>query len=396
LTDLFEKCSMGLLDRVREIENAGLYPYFKPIESGADTNVIVEGKKVIMIGSNNYLGFTQDPRVKKAAVDAIEKFGTGCTGSRFLNGTLSIHVELEEKLAEFMNMDAALVFSTGFQTNQGFLSTIVSRNDLVIGDAENHASIVDGTRLAFGKSLKYRHSDMADLERVLKTNVKNQGTLIVSDGVFSMGGDLVKLPELVKIAEKYNARVMMDEAHGLGVMGKNGRGCAEHFGLEDKVDVVMGTFSKSFASIGGFIAGPKDVIEYVKHEARALIFSASPPPAAVATVIACLDIMKSEPERRERLWEVTDKMRKGYNELGFNTGHSETPIIPILIGEDEATFLVWRELYNMGVFCNATISPAVPKGQGLLRTSYMATHTDEEMNKVLDIFEKVGKKLGII
>lgn len=396
MADLFGKCSTGLLDRVREVTEMGLYPYFKAIESGADTRVIIDGHELIMIGSNNYLGLTQDERVKKAAIAAIEKFGTGCTGSRFLNGTLSLHEELEERLADFMKKESVLLFSTGFQTNQGFISTIIGRKDFVIGDAENHASIVEGTRLAFGKALKYRHNDMEDLDRVLEHHLNGRGALVISDGVFSMGGDIVNLPDMVKVAEKHDVRVMIDDAHSVGVLGEHGRGTAEHFGLEDKVDVVMGTFSKSFASIGGFIAGPADVINYVKHEARALIFSASPPPSAVATVLACLDILEKEPERRDRLWEITHKMKKSFDEMGFNTAKSQTPIIPIIIGEDEKAFAVWRALYDAGVFVNASISPAVPPGWALLRTSYMATHTKEEMDQVLGIFEKVGKQFELI
>ena len=349
-----------------------------------------------MIGSNNYLGLTQDERVKNAAKKAIDKFGSGCTGSRFLNGTLSIHEELEERLAQFMEMEAALVFSTGFQTNQGTISTLVGRSDLVVGDAENHASIVDGTRLAFGRSLKYRHNDMKDLDEVLSRNGVSGGALIVTDGVFSMGGDIADLPSIITIAKKHGARLMVDDAHSVGVLGKRGSGTAEHFGVIDQVDLVMGTFSKSFASLGGFIAGSQDVIRHIKHNARALIFSASPPPAAVATVLACLDILEKEPERLEKLWENFHKMKKGYTELGFNTGNSETPIIPIIIGEDQKTFEFWRLLNEHGVVCNPVVSPAVPPNMSLLRTSYMATHTDEELDKVLDTFETVGKQFGII
>lgn len=397
MVDLFQKCSEGTSARAKQAIEEGWYPYFNAIESGADTEVIINGKKMIMIGSNNYLGLTQDERVKKAAIKAIEKFGSGCTGSRFLNGTLSLHEELEDRLAEFMQAEAALVFSTGFQTNQGTISTLVGRKDLVVGDSENHASIVDGTRLAFGKALKYRHNDMNDLEKILKLNQpKDGGILVISDGVFSMGGDIVKLPELVKASKKYNARIMIDDAHSIGVLGKNGRGTAEHFDLEEEVDLTMGTFSKSFASIGGFISGKKDVIHHIKHTSRALIFSASPPPAAVATVIAALDILQKEPERREKLWHNYQKMKTGFTQLGFNTGQSQTPIIPIIIGKDETTFGFWKLLFENGIFSNPVISPAVPPGMSLLRTSYMATHTDEELDKVLNIFEKLGKKFGII
>lgn len=397
MADLFDKCSKGTSARAREAIEQGWYPYFKAIDSGADTEVYIKGHKLIMIGSNNYLGLTQDPRVKKAAIDAIERFGSGCTGSRFLNGTLALHEELETRLAEFMKTEAVLIFSTGFTTNQGTISALVGRKDLVVGDNENHASIVDGTRLAFGKALKYRHNDMNDLDRVLSNNKKaDQGALIVTDGVFSMGGDIVDLPNLVKTAKKHGARVMVDDAHSLGVLGAHGRGTAEHFGVDDQVDLIMGTFSKSFASIGGFIAGPEDVVHYIKHTSRALIFQASPPPAAVASVLAALDILIKEPERREKLWHNVRKMKEGFQQLGFNTGKSETPIIPIIIGEDEKTFGFWKMLYESGVFANPVISPAVPPGMSLIRTSYMATHTDEELDKVLGIFEKLGKQFGIV
>lgn len=396
MADLFDKCKGGF-ERAKQAQEEGWYPYFKAIQSGADTEVMIDGKKMIMIGSNNYLGLTQDERVKKSAIEALERFGSGCTGSRFLNGTLSIHEELEERLADFMKREAALIFSTGFQTNQGTISTIVGKDDLILGDRDNHASIVDGCRLAFGKLLKFRHNDMDDLERILSANRNhNGGKLIVTDGVFSMGGDIVKLPRMVQIAEQYGARIMVDDAHSIGVLGENGRGTAEHFGLEDKVDITMGTFSKSFASIGGFIVADAEVIHYIKHSSRALIFSASMPPAATATVIAALDILINEPERRERLWANVKKMRQGFKELGFNTGVSETPIIPIIIGDDETTFAFWKLVFENGIFTNPVISPAVPPGMSLIRTSYMATHTEKELDIVLDIFEKVGKQLGII
>lgn len=376
---------------------SGWYPYFKAIESGADTEVVINNKKMIMIGSNNYLGLTQDERVKRAAIQAIEKFGSGCTGSRFLNGTLALHEELEARLADFMQTEAVLIFSTGFQTNQGTIASIIGRRDLVVGDNENHASIVDGTRLAFGKALKYRHNDMKDLDKILTLNKGNKhGILVVSDGVFSMGGDIVDLPNLVEVAQKHGAKVMIDDAHSIGVLGAHGRGTAEHFGLQDKVDLVMGTFSKSFASIGGFIAGKEEVVHYIKHVSRALIFSASPPPAAVATVIAALDILQKEPERRERLWAHYHKMKNSFDDMGFNTGLSQTPIIPIILGDDTKTFTFWRRLFEEGIFSNPIISPAVPAGQSLIRTSYMATHTDKELDFVLDVFYKVGKEMKLI
>jgi len=393
--DLFDKCRK--FTRAKEAMAAGLYPYFHPIQSGPGSEVVINGKKMIMIGSNNYLGLTGHPKVIEAAVNATKKYGSGCTGSRFLNGTLDIHEELEHRLAKFMKREAALCFSTGFQTNQGAVTAIVDKDDLIFTDRADHASIVDGCRLSFGKTIKYKHNDMKELERVLESHKdKKAGKLIITDGVFSMEGDIVNLPPLVELAGKYGARIYIDDAHSVGVLGKHGRGTGEHWGLEDKVDMVMGTFSKSFASLGGFIAADEYVVHYIKHHARALIFSASMPPSAVATVIACLDIIESEPERIERLWKNTNKMRKGFQNLGFNTGRSETPIIPIQIGEEDRCFAFWKLLFENGVFANPTISPAVPPHEAIIRTSYMATHTDEELDMVLDIFAKLGKEFGII
>ena len=392
--DLFDKCRN--YTAARDAIQAGYYPYFKAIQSGAETSVEIDGRRFIMIGSNNYLGLTQHPRVVEAAVKAVEKYGSGCTGSRFLNGTLDIHEELEYRLAKFMHREAALIFSTGFQTNLGTIATLVGKNDIIFGDRDNHASIVDGCRLAFGKLVKYRHSDMDDLDRVLDRHNNVAGKLIVTDGVFSMGGDIANLPELVAVAEKYNAKVFVDDAHSIGVLGENGRGTAEYYGLEDKVDITMGTFSKSFASIGGFIAGDSVVIDYIKHNARALIFSASMPPAAVAATLTVLDIIETEPERRTRLWQNTKKMQEGFTKLGFNIGNTQTPIIPIIIGDDMKTFAFWRALFVKGVFVNPVISPAVPPGMSLLRTSYMATHSEAELDEVLHLFEQIGKQLGVI
>jgi 8-amino-7-oxononanoate synthase len=393
--DLFDKCKN--FTRAKEFMALGLYPYFRPIESGAGSEVLIHGKKMIMIGSNNYLGLTGHPKVIEAAVAAVRKYGTGCTGSRFLNGTLDIHETLEHRLASFMKCEAALCFSTGFQTNQGVISTMAGKNDLIFTDRADHASIVDGCRLAFGKTVKYKHNDMADLERVLKSHGdSDNGKLIATDGVFSMEGDIVQLPRLVELAEEYGARIYLDDAHSIGVLGKHGRGTGEHWNLEDRVDMVMGTFSKSFASLGGFVAGSEPVIHYIKHHARALIFSASMPPSAVATVIACLDIIESEPERLEQLWKNTRKMKAEFDRMGFDTGHSQTPIIPIKIGKDEDCFAFWNLLSEEGIFANPSISPAVPPGEAIIRTSYMATHTDEELDKVLAIFKKLGKRLGLI
>jgi len=392
--ELFKKCKK--FTEARKVIASGYYPYFIPISSEQDTKVTVRGKEMIMIGSNNYLGLTSHPQVKQAAIDAIKIYGSGCTGSRFLNGTLDIHEELERRLAQFMNKEAALVFSTGFQTNLGTISALVNKGDYIIMDRSDHASIVDGCRLSFGKVLKFRHSNMSDLKRVLSSLPKNAGKLIIVDGVFSMEGDIAKLPEIIDLAKKHHARVMVDDAHSIGVLGENGRGTAEHFGLEDEVDIIMGTFSKSFASIGGFIAGSEEVIHYVKHFSRALIFSASPPPSAVATVSKALDIIMAEPQRRKHLWQITHRMHRGFRELGFDIGDTETPIIPIMVGENLKTFKFWKMLFDQGLFANTAISPAVPPGTARIRTSYIATHTDSQMDRVLEVFEKVGKKMGVI
>jgi len=399
--EIFSKCYN--YTRVKEAKEQDCYPYFKAIQSGADTEVIIDGRKMIMIGSNNYLGLTQDPRVKEAAIKAVEKYGSGCTGSRFLNGTLDIHEELERQLARFMRKEAALTFSTGFQTNQGVISTIIGKDDVAIIDRGNHASIVDGCRLAFGKTLKYKHNDMADLERILSELADPTNAMVIVDGVFSMEGDLANLPEIVKLKKKYKFRLMVDDAHGIGVMGAGGRGCAEHFSAaggnavtENDVDLIMGTFSKSFASLGGFIAGEEKVISYIKHNARALIFSASMPPSAVATVLAALKIMESEPQRRERLWQITHKMHAAYKKLGFNIGPTQTPIVPLIFGDDMVTFGFWKKLFEQGVFTNPVISPAVPPDGALIRTSYIATHTDKELDKVLEVCQSVGKEMKLL
>ncbi len=391
--DIFEKCCK--FTAAKEIMDAGIYPYFRVIESAQDPEVIVGGKKMIMIGSNNYLGLTNHPRVKEAAIEALRKYGSGCAGSRFLNGTLDIHVNLEKKLARFMRKEAALVFSTGFQTNLGVISAIAGKDDVILIDKMNHASIIDGCRLSFSEIKKYRHNDMEDLERLLQ-QYNDKGKLIVVDGVFSMEGDIADLPNIVKLAREYGARIMVDDAHGIGVLGMTGRGTAEHFRLEDEVDMIMGTYSKSLASIGGFIAASEEVIHYIKHFARALIFSASPPPASIASVSAAIDIIEEEPERRERLRRNTNKMLKGFKSLGFDTGRSETPIIPLIVGDDQRAFLMAKMLHDKGIFANVAVSPAVPNGNALIRTSYMATHTDEQLDKVLQAFEEVGNVLKII
>ena len=394
MADIFTKCKN--YTRHKEVQKKGFYPYFKPIESGAGAEVTIDGKKMIMIGSNNYLGLTQHPKVKEAAKKAIDRYGSSCTGSRFLNGTLDMHEELEYRLAKFMNKEKTLVFSTGFQTNLGTISTLVSKDDYILSDRMNHASIVDGCRLSFGTTMKYRHNDMRHLESILMSIDNGAGLLIVTDGVFSMEGDVANIPEIVQLKKKYNARLMVDDAHGIGVMGKKGAGTAEHFGLDRDVDLVMGTFSKSFASLGGFIAGSEAAIDYIKHHARTLIFSASMPPSNVAAVLAALDIIEREPERRKRLWAITYKMHKSFKDMGFNIGNTQTPIIPLIIGEVEKTFMFWKMLFEAGIFVNPIISPAVPSDQSLLRTSYMATHTDRTLDRVLVVFEKIGKKLRVI
>ena len=392
--NIFDKCyNFTRADEAMEID---MYPYFTPIQEVKGNKVKVDGKEMIMVGSNNYLGLINHPRVIKAAQEAIDRYGVATCGSRFLNGTLDIHVELERRLAKFMKKEAALAFSTGFQTNQGIISTIVGKGESVLTDRMVHASIFDACRLSFGNVYKFKHNDMDDLERLLSSLGKDNGKLIIIDGVFSMEGDLANLPGIVDLAKKYKAKVMVDDAHGIGVMGENGRGTAEHFGIEDDVDLIMGTFSKSFASLGGFVVGEKKVISYIKHFARALIFSASIIPASVATVLATLDVIETEPERRERLWQITNKMKSGFQALGYDTGETETPIIPVIIGDDDMTFMLWKFLREEGIFTNPVIYPAVPKGQTLIRTSYSATHTDEELDIVLASFEKCGKILGII
>ncbi len=397
--DIFDKCMK--FTRAKEAIEQGIYPYFKPIRENHGPRVTMDGREIIMIGSNNYLGLTQDPRVQEAAIKAIEKYGTSCSGSRFLNGTLELHEELEHELAEFVHKESALCFSTGYQTNLGAISTLVTKEDVIITDKTNHASIFDGLFMAAGiqKSMnlkRFRHNDMEDLERVLSQVPPEAPKMIITDGVFSMEGDLVKLPQVVELAQKYRARLYVDDAHGLGVMGATGRGTQEHFDIWDEVDLVMCTFSKSFASLGGFIAGKAEVIHYIKHFARPLIFSASMPPANIAAVKKSLEIIKNEPEIVRKLQRTGEKMRNEFKALGFNTGESETPIVPIVIGDDMKTFQFWRMLFEEGVYTNPVISPAVPPDRSLLRTSFMATHTDNDLDIVLEKFKKVGKQIGII
>lgn len=392
---------MGLLDKVgkfqvaRQLMAADLYNYFRVIESAQENTVRYQGREIIMLGSNNYLGLTNHPKVKEAARAAIAKYGTGCAGSRFLNGTLDIHLELERKLAALVGKPRALVFSTGFMVNQGVLSSLVQRNETIIVDRTDHASIIDGARLSFADVRKYKHNDMDNLELVLQ-NERERNKLIVVDGVFSMEGDIARLPRIVELAEKYDAVVMVDDAHGIGVLGDHGRGTCNHFGLTDRTHLIMGTFSKSLASVGGFIAADEDTIHFIQHQARSLIFSASMPPGSVASVSAAVDVMLEETWRHEALWRNNDIMRERLKSAGFDTGPSETPIIPAIVGEDMTAFTLCRRLIDEGVFVNPVVSPAVEPGNALIRLSLMATHTEDEIHLAMDRMEKVARELGII
>jgi len=395
--DLFKKCYD--FTRADEIKAAGLYPYFRPIEENEGPVVMIEGKDKIMAGSNNYLGLTAHPKVKEAAVRAIEKYGTGCSGSRYLTGTIDLHVELEERLAKFFGKEAVLLFSTGYQSAQGIIPTLVQRGEYVISDKDNHACIVAANLMARGATaelLRYKHNDMKDLERVIAKIPKETPKLIVSDGVFSTGGEIVDLPKMVEIAKAYNARLLIDDAHSVGVIGKGGRGTASEFGLVDEVDMTMGTFSKTFASLGGFVTGEAKVIDYIKHHSASLIFSASPTPASVASALAALDVLEAEPERVNKLIRNADKIRDGLSSLGFNVIMGRTGIVPVIVGDDMLAFQMWRRLYDEGVFVNVFISPGVPQGRQMLRTSYMATHEDEHLDFIIATFKKVGKEIGLI
>jgi 8-amino-7-oxononanoate synthase len=391
---LFDKCVA--FTQAREVEAAGLYPYFRAIQESHDTDVIVDGHRKVMVGSNNYLGLTHHPKVLAAAEAATRRYGSGCTGSRFLNGTLDLHEELEDELAAFLNKEAALVFSTGFQTNLGVLGALVGRDDHIFSDKLNHASIVDGARLAHGTTHRYGHSDMAALDRKLRGVPDRGGKLIVTDGIFSMEGDIAKLPAITSLAEVHGAKVMVDDAHAFGVLGLRGAGTAEHFGLEREVDLIVTTFSKSLASIGGVVAGPESVIHYLKHHARPLIFSASMPPSAIATVLAALDVLRTEPERIASLWHNTRRMQRGLQELGYDIGGSETPVIPVVIGEIDRMLMFWKELFDAGIFTNPVTPPAVPAHSCRLRISLMATHTDDHIDQVLDAFAQVGRQMAVI
>ena len=391
--DVFQKCYD--YERLDKVIKSGLYPYFVPLGGHVGAEMEIDGHSIIMLGSNNYLGLTDHPRIMEKAKEAIDKYGTGCTGSRFLNGTLDLHIELEERLAKFLNKERAITFSTGFQSNLGVISTIAGRNDIIYLDRLNHASIIDGARMSYARNLKYRHNDLEHLRYLLENNRDNPG-VIITDGVFSMEGDLADIPGLVEISREFGARLIVDDAHGVGAMGATGRGTAEHFGCHDEVDILVGTFSKSFACIGGFAAGPTRVMDFIKHTARTMIFSASLPPAAVATVIAALDILESEPELIVNSHKAAERARQGLASMGFNVGNSEAPIIPIIVGDEVLTLLFWKKLFQEGIFANPVISPAVANGGEMLRTSYMATHTDDMIDRALNIFDKCGRELGII
>jgi 8-amino-7-oxononanoate synthase len=395
--DLFQKC----LDFTRAdlVKSQGVYPYFRPIEENEGPVVQIEGRRVIMAGSNNYLGLTAHDSVKKAAIEAIKKYGTGCSGSRYLTGTLDLHVELEKRLAKFIGTEAVLLFSTGFQTAQGIIPTLVQKGEYVISDKDNHASIVAADLMAkgaFAEFKRYKHNDMDDLKSVLEKIPKDKPKLIVTDGVFSTTGEIVDLSRLTKLAKEHNARVMVDDAHAVGVIGEGGRGTGSHFGLIKDVDITMGTFSKTFASLGGFMASTERVINYIKHHAPALIFSASPTPPSVAAAMAALDLLEKEPERVDNLRKNSDKMRDGFKKMGFRIIDGITAIVPVIIGDDERTFIFWKKLFDAGVFTNAFISPGVPPGMAMLRTSHMSTHEDEQLNRILELFGEIGKELKII
>ena len=398
---LFDKCERFFDESgdYAQVKAADLYPYFRPIERNDGTHAIMNGRDIIMAGSNNYLGLTSDPRVKEAAAQAIRKYGTGCTGSRFLNGTLDLHLELEERLARFMGREACVLFSTGYMTNEGVIQAMAGKGDLVFSDKDNHACIVAGTKASMAETRRYRHDDMEHLRFMLERASEEHpeaGKLITTDGVFSMSGTIAQVPELLALAREFDAALMLDDAHAIGVIGPGGRGSAATFGLSEEIPLVTGTFSKSFSSIGGFCVSSEDVVEYIRHEASTHVFSASMPPASVATVLKCLDILETEPERLDRLWEISDYMREGFRDAGFDVWTSQSPIIPVVVGNMKMCFEFWRDLLDEGVFVNAVVPPAVPTGQALMRTSYMATHTDDDLNRILEAFRTVGLKHSII
>lgn len=395
--DLFDKCYK--FTRADEVKAAGFYPYFRAIEANEGPVVAIEGKEVIMAGSNNYLGLTTHPKVKEAAIDAVKKYGTGCSGSRYLTGTLDLHIDLEEKFADFLGKESALLFSTGYQTAQGIIPTLVMKGEYIVSDKDNHASIVAANMMAkggFAEFKRYQHNNMKDLERVLKQIPLEASKLVASDGVFSTTGEIVDLPSLVDLSKKYNARILIDDAHSVGVIGKGGRGTSSEFGLDKEVDMIMGTFSKTFSSLGGFVGGEKAVINYIKHHSLALIFSASPTPSSVAAAGVALEILRKEPERIDNLISNSDKMREGFKKMGFKIIDGKTAIVPVILGDDTLVFKFWRKLFDAGIFVNAFISPGVPPSMAMLRTSYMATHEDEHLNKILEVFGDIGREMKII
>ncbi len=391
---LFEKVRQ--FTKAREVQAAGLYPYFKPISESEDTVVIIEGQRRIMLGSNNYLGLTHHPKVLEAAQAALHRYGSGCTGSRFLNGTLDLHEKLETSLAEFLGKESCLIFSTGYQANLGLISGLIGRGDVVFLDKLDHASIVDGAKMSYGETERFNHGDLSGLERKLERAKNGHGTLIVVDGVYSMEGDIADIPSLVRIAHKHGAALAVDDAHSLGVLGPRGEGTAAHFGMTEETDIIAGTFSKSLASIGGFVAASEPVIHYLRHHCRPLIFTASLPPSNTAGVLAALEVMQQEPERRERLWANTRRLHAGFRDMGFDIGPTETPIVPVLIGPLEKTFVMGRKLFDAGVFTNPGAPPAVPPSQCRLRTSVMATHTFDQIDFCLEAFSRIGRELGVI
>ncbi len=395
--DLFKKCYD--FTRADDVKELGIYPYFREIQENEGPEVYIEGRKVIMAGSNNYLGLTAHPKVKEAAINAIHKYGTGCSGSRYLTGTIDLHVELEEKLAKFLGKEAVLLLSTGYQTAQAIIPTLVHRGEHIVSDKDNHACIVAGNFIAKGAGVnivRYKHNSTEDLERVLNKLPKDDGKLIISDGVFSTGGEIVDLPKLVALAKANNAKILIDDAHSVGVIGKGGRGTASEFDLVDEVDLTMGTFSKTFASLGGFVAGNAKVINYIKHFAPALIFSASPTPSSVAAALAALEVLEEEPERVDRLIRNAQRIRDGFMNSGFNVIDGRTGIVPVIVGDDEIALTMWKMLYDEGIFVNVFVPPGVPQGRQMMRTSYMATHEDHHLDKIIETFDKVGKKLGLI
>lgn len=392
--DVFRKCQTYELPE--QVRRAGLYSYFRPLTSGQDPEVVVEGRRVLMLGSNNYLGLTTHPEVRAAATEAIARYGTGCAGSRLLNGSLDLHERLEERIATFLDRPAALTFPTGYQTNLGVVGSLLGRHDVALLDALDHACIIDGARLGLGRTVKFPHNDVKALEARLARLDPRKGRLIVVDGVYSMEGDLCRLPEIVELTERYDARLVVDDAHGIGVLGARGRGTAEHFHVEDGVDLLVGTFSKSLATVGGFVAGDTSVIDYLRHHARPGIFSAALPPACAAAALAAIEVLDREPERLQRLWKNTEHLRRGLVELGFDTGASQSPVIPVVVGEDATAFRMVRRLQDAGVFVNCVVSPAVPRGRAMIRTSLMATHTPEQLDRGLEAFATVGRELGLL